>query len=112
MLSFGCIPCDFNYYLNSDHYCELCSSPEQIKKGSNNGTGLCIECSSQYDTKCATCNDVQCLTCKDGYFLSGVVCEPCTSNCFSCISPKCEVCFDNYALDDDGKCTLCIGEYI
>ena len=82
--------------------------------GSNNGTGQCISCSSKY-TNCVTCNYLSCLTCVDGFFLSGGACESCANvpNCMFCSnSSKCELCLSNFALDTDGKCTICNGKYI
>ena len=70
----GCVPCSYNYYLNPDGYCTLCSAktdPDKYRNGTNEGTGTCDLC-SKLISNCYSCNDLiyTCEKCQDGYNLT------------------------------------------
>lgn len=52
IVNLGCMPCAYNYYLNDDGYCTKCSvetDPNKYRKGLNDGTGRCLNCSTTFD---------------------------------------------------------------
>jgi len=74
LISEGCIPCGYNYYLNPDGYCTYCtqtSDPYKFRNGSNDGTGRCDFCSNLI-SNCLTCNDINftCQACDSDFYLA------------------------------------------
>lgn len=62
--------------------------------------GQCYSCT---DSNCISCPSANlCTSCAVGYYPSGFVCVPCTTNCKTCDSTGCTACKDGYVKNGIG----------
>ena len=103
----GCTSCSSGNYLNTNtHSCEPChKNCETCSSGGTDENNNCDKCKNKnYKFENGNCT----LLCKENEYSSGDDCQPCKTNCKSCLDGNsCDDCRENYYLNNEKDCRLC-----
>ena len=122
-----CNKCKSNYYRDEKGNCVKCDNNKNFIKGTNDGYGFCLPCSSKLEN-CLKCNSTSCILCENNFVFNhdnstcsslnnnsdnnSVIFNKCSEtlqNCLICENnpDECNKCEENFYLNSQKKCVNC-----